>query len=824
MEASGRRTVLLAVLALAVPVSAALVATPVNAEGEDDPHLLVRIENERSETGDVNVTVDGPRSWARDASVGAGGRWERQVPGPAGEYEVRVQDQETGSFAILAMDNTGCQGPYLLTFQLEAGGSVDTGDTGCLGETVRFEALIEEATQARDGTEGDPVEIPHPRDRSEGRFLIWGRLAAPDWAEAAEMPFRWLPDQSFPDRWGRQVEGTELVYQTPYGTMSAGANPLFTSSSSSLDTQDRIRYRGDAWRPVSTTGAVSTGASVSLAQAASEVKWAVEYRPDPGFRECLYRNPLQNTSLAPGQTLDDPLCPSLIEGEQETWWTGSTEQIRGFEAVPLYGVDDPDDPASVVKTVWADGLAYPFVAELMVVDEEGTDDRHRAANLTHLTEAGSTPEARPTADPAPQIPLDPLHPLGGPALDDRHRVPFPLDEASQAAREDPTLMSLQGLTDGETALAAAALGVPEGTDAGDARELAWTLAYTTPTRGPVLVECRKAGGQVAGQTVTEPAPRCREVDEPPRYARQIRPIPHIGPESLPARAIAWDVALDRQAVLDPANASEPINVATYRPALPEQLERPAYLAVGTEGDDPEPGPIEGAQVPTTTSVDLSDGSTLVYRTGTKTVSGLSDPGGALSPAETAEPSPSPTGMGIDAELVAGAAASAGLLALLLYLLTTHGGLAGLFTRLTREEVLEHPTREEIRHLVEADPGIHGRAISRQVDTNDHTVDYHVRRLVREGILSTLERGGYTHYFLAGEHPPGEMQRLATLKRGRTAEVLEEIEDDPGLGISEIADRVDISKSYASKLVDQLVEDGIVDKVRQGRTVALYENQ
>lgn len=818
MEAPTSRS--LALLALALVLSAPVLADAGQAQedvDEDEPHVLVRVENDGAQAREIEVTIDGPDSFRDRVRVPAEGTWEHRHAGEPGSYTVEVVHEDEGSRARASTDadTAGCRGPTLASFALSANGGISVLPGGCRGEVPAFQALLDEARQARSADGSGEIDVPLPRDASQGRLLLWDELAEPDWADAGSVPFAWLANASFHDERGRSLDGAELTYVSPYHVSGrASSGPLFEAEASSAGVEDRLRFADGDPTPVTKTLPVSVRSSADPSGASAEIQWEIRYDAQPTLLDCLLRNAQQGQALEAGQTAGSP-CPAADLAA--TWWTGEQATRRGFATVPQYGVDDPRDPTRVVALRWAHGLPYPLRAELVAVDD-GSGAQRLVANLTNLTRAGQ-PLAADGATPDPvAIDRAPLAPLEGPQLGDDGRVPFPLAEASQAARQDPTLSELQALlADGDAILAGAHLS-PEGTtDAGQARTLRWTLAYTAPGEGPALVTCRRPTGQAAGTSLTPPGADCREPDEPPAAAAHLAELPALGPEALPSRAATWDAALDRWRLLDPANASAPVALASYDPLAGEASQDPQRprLLVGTPGQDPQPGPSESPEVPTTVSLALADGSTIAHRTGVKSHQGLADPAAALASVETADPGGDGLFGGGDPVVGAAGAGLLGLLALAAF---------ALYSRLRGEEVLAHETREQIRELVADDPGIHGKEIARRVDANERTVEHHVDVLVREDVLTELERGGYNHYFVKGEHPPRRMQALASLQRGQAETVYETVRRSPGVDLTSLAEAADISKPYASKLVDQLVDVGLVDRVREGRSARLYANE
>lgn len=114
-----------------------------------------------------------------------------------------------------------------------------------------------------------------------------------------------------------------------------------------------------------------------------------------------------------------------------------------------------------------------------------------------------------------------------------------------------------------------------------------------------------------------------------------------------------------------------------------------------------------------------------------------------------------------------AAAAISLLALLLAL-GAYAREAGwravgfLFTRLSREEILDHPVRRRLHDLVAAEPGLHLRELQRRLGCAWGPFTFHLQMLVQAGHLRAEKRGGYKCAFLRGD--PGQEKALHALAR------------------------------------------------------------
>jgi DNA-binding transcriptional ArsR family regulator len=728
-----------------------------------------------------------------------------------GEHHVSVDSQtETARLsASSGADNRGCRGAYKLAFAFDGGMSSRV--PGCQGDLVALDVLAEEAVEAREADGDASIHVPVPRDASEAAYRYDDSVLYPDWKNATELPWRWIPNATFFDAWGNEVEGSEVVFQL--GQAEAETPAAVTTQRIRADLENRIRYEAGRVQPTSYTSGSAFARSSSLTGTTSEETWRISYDPDPRLLDCLMRNEIQGDRLPAGEP-SEGFCAEAEPGEEMTWWTGELTEHRGLDAVPMYGVDDVDEPTRIVKTTWAHGIPHPVQAEF--VEDDGDAKARTALNLTAIDSQG-TPLAELGATEQPQRPrIDrgPLQPLEGPALDARERFPFPLDEAVDAARNDPTLTEFQKLLEEAPVLAVANLRPDD--QGGETRQLRWQMTFTAEDETPVFVRCKRPVADSDAGTLSAPAADCDETapEESGGFSTLSR-------EDLESRSVTWDEALDRWAVMDPPNATEPVTTATYIPLLEEDVDASKFGTDGWLGVGADPGrgspPVENEEAPTSVAIDSADGRTQMMQTGVREVGGLGPTEGQF--AATSPPGPG-AGDGLipDTDAVVTATAGIGLLTLLAF-----AGV-GLYSRLSPDEVLTHDTREQIRDLVEAEPGIHGNAIARRVDANERTVEHHVNILLREDVLTVLERGGYNHHFVNGEHTPKEMQALASLQRGQAEEIYETVRQTPGLNLSRLADKADVSKAYASKLVDELVDVGLVDRVRDGRSACLYANE
>lgn len=163
-----------------------------------------------------------------------------------------------------------------------------------------------------------------------------------------------------------------------------------------------------------------------------------------------------------------------------------------------------------------------------------------------------------------------------------------------------------------------------------------------------------------------------------------------------------------------------------------------------------------------------------------------------------------------------AAASAGVAALAVGLAAILGrGVLGralgfaFYTRIAPARLLDHDVRARIHDLVAAQPGIHLRALQRELHTEWGTLSFHVAMLERSGILVMRRDGRYRALFLAGvtANPPAPLVRNATARH-----IYDAIPADGGpIALDELRGRVDVARQLLSYHLERLCEAGLVER-------------
>src|ERR1700688_741696 len=129
-----------------------------------------------------------------------------------------------------------------------------------------------------------------------------------------------------------------------------------------------------------------------------------------------------------------------------------------------------------------------------------------------------------------------------------------------------------------------------------------------------------------------------------------------------------------------------------------------------------------------------------------------------------------------------------------------------------------PTQRRILEFITSHPGVHLREICRALALAMGDVQYHVRRLERDGRIHSVRRGLYKFFYQANLF--GERQRdvLSVLSLDRPRELLLNIIENPESTQEALAGATHVSQPTVSWHLKRLVDLGIVGRRQDGRVV------
>lgn len=120
------------------------------------------------------------------------------------------------------------------------------------------------------------------------------------------------------------------------------------------------------------------------------------------------------------------------------------------------------------------------------------------------------------------------------------------------------------------------------------------------------------------------------------------------------------------------------------------------------------------------------------------------------------------------------------------------------------------TKNRIRRHVTERPGTHFNQLGRDLDLANGQVQYHLRKLRREGEIVAEEICGQTHYF-DPEFGPWERVTVAFLRRETPREIILRLHADGPTQPTTLASELDLARSTIAWHVSNLEEHDVVRK-------------
>lgn len=148
-------------------------------------------------------------------------------------------------------------------------------------------------------------------------------------------------------------------------------------------------------------------------------------------------------------------------------------------------------------------------------------------------------------------------------------------------------------------------------------------------------------------------------------------------------------------------------------------------------------------------------------------------------------------------------------------------LIPLYTRIAKDEVLEHGKREEIYNLIREEPGIHAHEISSRAQIGWGTTVYHLRMLETNNLVTAQYSGRYKRFFANTGGFAATKDMYAALKNPTTAKIAQEILRNPGITQKEISKAIGITPSLVAWHIGKLEEASLVRRVKEGRLARHY---
>jgi len=145
-------------------------------------------------------------------------------------------------------------------------------------------------------------------------------------------------------------------------------------------------------------------------------------------------------------------------------------------------------------------------------------------------------------------------------------------------------------------------------------------------------------------------------------------------------------------------------------------------------------------------------------------------------------------------------------------------------RLTIEQVLENENRDKIISLILEQPGVHFNEILREIDISAGTLVWHLDILETFKVIQKQRIGQYLVYYPFKVRNPISKLDLKLRKSRTTLEILQLINDHPGMYQNQIAHRMDLDHKTVKYHIDKLIESELISVKKKGRRNLFYPHE
>ncbi len=136
-------------------------------------------------------------------------------------------------------------------------------------------------------------------------------------------------------------------------------------------------------------------------------------------------------------------------------------------------------------------------------------------------------------------------------------------------------------------------------------------------------------------------------------------------------------------------------------------------------------------------------------------------------------------------------------------------IMGLFTRLRKDRLLDHPARAHLHQAIEEEPGIHFQALLDRTGLANGQASHHLSVMVRAGLLTAVRARGYATYFLYGTVDAPIMMALGAVRSPTAVEVLRAVAARPGVATRSVARQLGRPESTVRHHASRLHAAGVL---------------
>ncbi|MCU0799437.1 MAG: winged helix-turn-helix transcriptional regulator [Candidatus Thermoplasmatota archaeon] len=158
---------------------------------------------------------------------------------------------------------------------------------------------------------------------------------------------------------------------------------------------------------------------------------------------------------------------------------------------------------------------------------------------------------------------------------------------------------------------------------------------------------------------------------------------------------------------------------------------------------------------------------------------------------------------------------------IIYLFFMAGGaivvfvVIAFYTKLKKEKLLEHETRQRIIDHIRQNPGTYYTEIQKNLGLAHGVLTHHLNMLETQELIFSKQDRQFRRFYVEGMHSNGPMVT------GSQKLILEAIRKNPGLSQSDVARMLSVSRMVVSYHVSGLEKLGLVEGHKEGRESLLY---
>jgi hypothetical protein len=147
-----------------------------------------------------------------------------------------------------------------------------------------------------------------------------------------------------------------------------------------------------------------------------------------------------------------------------------------------------------------------------------------------------------------------------------------------------------------------------------------------------------------------------------------------------------------------------------------------------------------------------------------------------------------------------------------------------YRRIFHKNILTHPSRSLLFSLICDNPGIDILSLASLSGINEHTIKYHIDRIVNSGHVSINISCGTKHFFENhGTFTQNDQILLSRLHEDSSCKILKLVKENPGISRGDLADMLGVSGPVITRSMYQLIDEGLIHQIRDGKYKRYYPN-